>query len=66
MKSRKQHRYVSHCGPFEPPHPLDIATMRALAVAENEGWPAARPVSARMLASRHLACAAWGSAASHP
>jgi hypothetical protein len=53
VKSRKQHRYVSPRGPFEHRHPLDAATMRALAVAENEGWPVARPVSTDMLAIRH-------------
>jgi hypothetical protein len=36
----KQHRYVSECGPHAPPA-QDRGIARALAVAENEGWPAA-------------------------
>ena len=46
IRYEKRHRYVSTCGPL--PTPFDEATARAIAAAENEGWPLSRigPVNA--------------------
>jgi len=40
MKSEKQHRRVSQHGPFDHTHESSVT--RAIAVAENEGWPVAK------------------------
>lgn len=45
VQSSKQHRYVSRLGPFLQSRASDSATTRALDVAENDGWPLAKPTA---------------------
>ena len=49
MKREKQHRRVSQHGPFDHPH--ESSATRAIAVAENEGWPVANASTEESMAA---------------
>lgn len=49
MKREKQHRRVSQHGPFDHPH--ESSAIRAIAVAENEGWPVANASTEESMAA---------------
>lgn len=49
MKREKQHRRVSQHGPFDYPH--ESSATRAIAVAENEGWPVANASTEESMAA---------------
>ena len=52
MKCVKQDRYVSRRGPLDR-WTAGLVEQRALAAAENEGWPLAPPVHATTASFRH-------------
>lgn len=49
MKREKQHRRVSQHRPFDHPH--ESSATRAIAVAENEGWPVANASTEESMAA---------------
>lgn len=51
MKREKQHRRVSQHGPFDHTHESSVT--RAIAVAENEGWPVAKASTEESIAAYH-------------
>jgi hypothetical protein len=52
MKCVKQDRYVTHRGPLDR-WTAGLVEQRALAAAENEGWPLAAPADDTTISFRH-------------